>query len=104
MTVGTDTFIHDMLDKCGLTNIFAHRARYPEITIEELREANCELLLLSTEPYPFKNRHVQEFQNLLPGTQVILVDGEFFSWYGSRLLQSASYFTTLCADIIIKPQ
>ena len=103
MAVGNDTFIHDMLCKCGLTNIFANRARYPEITIEELKEANCELLLLSTEPYPFKNKHVQDFQNLLTGTQVMLVDGEFFSWYGSRLLQSASYFSKLSADIIIKP-
>ncbi len=95
MAVGGDTFIHDMLEKCSFENIFAGKARYPEIQIAELRAAHCELLLLSTEPYPFKQEHINELQKKLPHTKIILVDGEMFSWYGSRLLRSAVYFNRL---------
>ena len=95
MTVGGDTFINDMLTKAGFENVFADRQRYPVITIEELLTANCELLLLSSEPYPFKQKHIEELQVHLPHTRIILVDGEIFSWYGSRLLLVPSYFKRL---------
>jgi len=99
MTVGGDTFINDMLQQCGFQNIFADKARYPEISIAELQTANCQLLLLSSEPYPFKQKHIDELSSQLPGTKIILADGEFFSWYGSRLLQSPCYFMQLIAQI-----
>lgn len=95
MTIGGDTFIHDMLAHCGFRNIFAERSRYPIIDIELLKTMNCQVLLLSTEPYPFKKKHVDELKLLLPDTQVIMVDGEMFSWYGTRLLQAAVYFKSL---------
>jgi ABC-type Fe3+-hydroxamate transport system substrate-binding protein len=95
MTVGSDTFIHAMLQSAGFENIFKHQTRYPEITIEELHTANCELLLLSSEPFPFKQKHIDELQPLLPHTKILLADGEIFSWYGSRLLQAPSYFHQL---------
>jgi ABC-type Fe3+-hydroxamate transport system substrate-binding protein len=95
MTVGGDTFIHDMLSQCGLRNIFEQRIRYPTITIEELKNKDCKLLILSSEPYPFKQQHIDELQQQLPYTKIILVDGEMFSWYGSRLLQSPEYFSQL---------
>lgn len=95
MTVGRDTFIHDMLTRCGFENIFADQMRYPTVTIPQLQTANCQLLLLSSEPFPFSQKHADELQHFLPGTMIQLVDGEMFSWYGSRLLQAANYFRQL---------
>lgn len=95
MTVGGDTFIHDMLSKCGFDNIFADTNRYPETTIAELQTANLKLLLLSSEPYPFKQKHVDELASQLPGCKISLVNGEHFSWYGSRLLEAPGYFKNL---------
>jgi hypothetical protein len=60
-----------------------------------LQEAHCDVLLLSSEPFPFKAKHVQEWTQLLPGTKVLLADGEMFSWYGSRLLHAPAYFRRL---------
>lgn len=99
MTVGGDTFIHSMMQAAGFKNIFADRNRYPEITIDDLVVANCQLLLLSSEPFPFKQKHVDELQLLLPNTKIVLVDGEMFSWYGSRLLKAPGYFKKLSDDI-----
>lgn len=99
MTVGGDTFIHDMLQRAGFTNLFASASRYPEVAIQSLQEMGCEVLLLSSEPYPFKEKHLQELGALLPGTKIGLVDGEAFSWYGSRLLHSPSYFEQLRKQI-----
>jgi ABC-type Fe3+-hydroxamate transport system substrate-binding protein len=99
MTIGGDTFIHDMLLACGFENIFAGKTRYPEVSITQLQTANCQLLLLSSEPYPFKQKHIDELSSSLPGTKIILVDGEFFSWYGSRLLNAPEYFNDLIKSI-----
>ena len=92
MTVGGDTFIHHMLEKAGFENVFASRLRYPEVSVKEIRELGCKVLLLSSEPYPFKQKHIDELQQQLPGITIKLVDGEMFSWYGSRLLYAPSYF------------
>lgn len=100
MTIGGDTFINDMLACCGFENIFANQKRYPQINIEELQAANCQLLLLSSEPYPFKQKHIEELAAQLPDTKIILVDGEMFSWYGSRLLMSPAYFSNLIKSLI----
>ncbi|MEJ7588135.1 MAG: helical backbone metal receptor [Ferruginibacter sp.] len=99
MTIGGDTFINDMMTRCGLQNIFAHRLRYPEVTIEELKADSCRLLLLPSEPYPFKQQHLEALQHNLPGTKIQLVDGEMFSWYGSRLLLAPAYFNMLMSSI-----
>ena len=99
MTVGSDTFINDMLVKCGFENIYSNKTRYPAVEIEELKTADCELLILSSEPYPFKQKHINELQRQLPNTKIILANGEMFSWYGSRLLKAADYFTKLITTI-----
>jgi|SRR6185437_2490347 len=92
MVAGGDTFINDMMGYCGLKNVFADHQRYPAITLDEIKEKNTELILLSSEPYPFKEKHKDEIQKDLPGLSVELTDGEMFSWYGSRLLKSVDYF------------
>ena len=99
MTVGGDTFISDMLNHAGFQNIFSGKSRYPVVTVEELQTVNCELLLLSSEPYPFKQKHIDELAQQLPHTKIILVDGEMFSWYGSRLLHTPAYFQQLQQQI-----
>jgi ABC-type Fe3+-hydroxamate transport system substrate-binding protein len=95
MTVGGDTFIHAMMDIAGFENVYGDHTRYPEIAIEDIRAKNPKLLLLSSEPFPFKQKHIEELQLHLPNTLIILVDGEMFSWYGSRLLKAATYFKDL---------
>jgi ABC-type Fe3+-hydroxamate transport system substrate-binding protein len=95
MTIGGDTFINSMLETAGFENIFKNQKRYPEIKIDDLRTANCKLLLLSSEPFPFKEKHVDELQPQLPNTKIVLVDGQMFSWYGSRLLKAPDYFLSL---------
>jgi ABC-type Fe3+-hydroxamate transport system substrate-binding protein len=98
MVAGNATFIDSMLQKCGLTNIFAED-RYPEIEAEKLIKANPDVILLSSEPYPFKEKHVSEFKMLLPSAIVKVIDGELFSWYGNRLLKAPLYFEKLIAEL-----
>lgn len=100
MTVGGDTFINDMMNRAGFHNIFENQKRYPQITTGQLQTANCQLLLLSTEPFPFTQKHIDELQPLLPGTKIILADGEMFSWYGSRLIKAPAYFQQLQNQVL----
>ena len=99
MTVGGDTFIHSMMQHCGFQNLFSGENRYPQITIEWLQTQAPQVLLLSSEPYPFKQKHVAAYQRLLPQTKVVLADGEMFSWYGSRMLAAPDYFKSLRAGL-----
>jgi ABC-type Fe3+-hydroxamate transport system substrate-binding protein len=94
MTVGNDTFIHSMMKAAGFENVVVGE-RYPKLTEEELRLLNPEVVLLSSEPYPFKDQHIEEVQSMFPGTEVMLVDGEMFSWYGSRMREAAGYVNSL---------
>lgn len=98
MVAGVNTYIDHLLKKCGLTNVF-ETDRYPVINAADLVKANPNVILLSSEPYPFKQKHIDEFKQLLPQAKVILVDGEMFSWYGSRLLQVPAYFKELITSI-----
>ncbi|CAN5463988.1 helical backbone metal receptor [soil metagenome] len=98
MVAGTDTFINSMLRLCGLTNAF-NAGRYPEVTDEMLINAKPDVVFLSSEPYPFTDKHIREFKKLLPGAVIRLVDGEMFSWYGSRLLLAPGYFEELMEGI-----
>ena len=94
MAVGADTFIDAMLSKIGLRNI-VRTNRYPELATDEIQLLNPDLVFLSSEPYPFKENHVAELKALCPNADVKLVDGEMFSWYGSRLLKAPAYFRRL---------
>jgi ABC-type Fe3+-hydroxamate transport system substrate-binding protein len=100
MVAGGDTFIQAMLEAAGFENVFAAESRYPEVSREMLRAYAPELLLLSSEPYPFAEKHLAEFQELCPAARAaVIVDGELFSWYGSRLLQAPAYFRQLRENI-----
>lgn len=91
MAAGINTFINDILALNGMTNVIKS-TRYPELDLNELLSLKPDLVFLSSEPYPFSDSHVQEIQTLLPDTKVMLVDGEMFSWYGSRLVKAVQYF------------
>jgi ABC-type Fe3+-hydroxamate transport system substrate-binding protein len=91
MTIGSDTFINDVLNKCGFKNLFDNQTRYPQTNLEEIKKLKPEYILLSSEPYPFKVKHIDEISKTIPNCRVILVDGEAFSWYGSRLLKKSEY-------------
>ena len=99
MSVGQDTFIHQMLVAAGFRNVFEHLSRYPLITPTVLQEAAPKVIFLSSEPYPFKEKHIREIQEILPEALIKLVDGELFSWYGSRLLQTPAYLSKLRQEV-----
>lgn len=99
MTIGGDTFINDMLERCGFENVFKDYKRYPEIAMSQLSTINCQTVMLSSEPYPFKQKHIYELQPFLPSAKIILVDGEMFSWYGSRLQFAPAYFIKLVNEL-----
>lgn len=91
MAAGKNTFINDVLLANGMTNVI-HHERYPTITLEKLKYLNPQLILLSSEPYPFAEKHIEEIQKAIPNVLIKLVDGEMFSWYGSRLVKAVQYF------------
>lgn len=95
MAAGGGTFIDDLLQRLGLVNVFEARPRYPELSVDDLVAAAPQLVLLSSEPYPFKPAHAAELANVLPRARMVPVDGEMFCWPGSRLLQAAGYFHDL---------
>jgi ABC-type Fe3+-hydroxamate transport system substrate-binding protein len=98
MVAGKNTFIDDMLTRCGLQNVF-DMERYPAVTTDSLIASNPDIVLLSSEPYPFKQKHIDEFKVMLPQAKVLLADGEMFSWYGSRLLEAPAYFEQLAIQM-----
>ncbi|HEV7350681.1 helical backbone metal receptor [Telluribacter sp.] len=97
MVAGGGTFIHSMLEAAGYLNVFADTPRYPTFSQEELRRYAPNQVLLSTEPYPFKQKHLAELREIFPKATIRLVDGELFSWYGSRLLRTPDYLRQLRA-------
>lgn len=99
MAAGTDTFINDMLMQCGFSNVLAMGSRYPELTVDDIRNLHPELILLSSEPYPFSHIHIKEFQEILTESLCLTVDGESFSWYGSHLIKSPDYFNSLIKKV-----
>jgi len=95
MTIGGDSFIHSILQTAGLENVFKDYSRYPEISVLQLQSLQPDLLLLSSEPFPFRQKHIDELQPFFPKTEILLVDGELFSWYGSRLRFTPRYLSNL---------
>lgn len=92
MLAGRNTFINTLLELNGWQNVVPdNNSRYPEINLEELQVLQPEVVLLSSEPFPFKEKHKKEVREHYNG-KIELVDGEYFSWYGSRLLPAMRYF------------
>lgn len=94
MAAAKGTFIDEMMSIAGFENCILN-VRYPELSEEDIKELNPHTILLSSEPYPFKDKHIEELKQIVPEAEIRLVDGELFSWYGSRLQKSATYFRSL---------
>lgn len=95
MGAGAGTFIDELLTIAGFKNCLSNQSRYPEISQDDIAALNPELILLSSEPYPFQQKHLEEILTLCPKARILLVDGEMFSWYGSRLKKFPAYLKSL---------
>lgn len=85
MVAGNDTYINEIMQLLGYQNMIQEN-RYPQITLDSFQSNPPEVVLLSSEPYPFKENHVVELQKIFPNSTIELVDGELFSWFGTRIL------------------
>ena len=93
MVAGKNTFINDLLELNGWVNVVEDQvSRYPQMKINELKSLQPDIILLSSEPYPFLEKHVEELQESFKNAKVLWANGEYFSWYGSRLLLAFKYF------------
>ena len=99
MAAGGDCFINDLMARAGFINAFSEYPRYPQVEVEDIIQSGCTEVLISSEPFPFIHKHVAELGKLLPGINIRVVDGEMFSWYGSRLLHFPAYALSLQAGI-----
>ncbi len=95
MCAANQTFIHYVLNFLGFDNVIASLERYPEMDKTTLKKLNPAFCFLSSEPFPFKEKHKKELQEIFPDSTILIVDGEMFSWYGSRLLYLEDYLHTL---------
>ncbi len=95
MAAAKSTFIDSMMDFAGTVNVLDQYTRYPMLVPAELKALAPDLIMLSSEPYPFQTKHKDELRILLPVSTIVDVDGEMFSWYGSRLAFVPDYFRTL---------
>lgn len=97
MVAGNNTFINEILKINKFENIYAGREeRYPEVIIQKMRiQGDPEIIFLSSEPFPFKDEHAFELGRYTHHAKTVFVDGEMFSWYGSRLIKAFDYFKLL---------
>jgi ABC-type Fe3+-hydroxamate transport system substrate-binding protein len=102
MLAAKNTFIDHLLNHLGFKNAAENLERYPELSHEDLKELQPDLCFLSSEPFPFKEQHVNELQSILPNSKILIVDGEVFSWYGSRLLNLEAYVKTLIPTLDVE--
>ena len=96
MVAGSDNFINELLKLNNFQNIYDNGDRYPEIELKKIRlDGDPDLFFLSSEPYPFKEEDAFEIGRHTHHAKTVFVDGEMFSWYGSRLLKAFEYFKRL---------
>lgn len=94
---GGNTFINDLLLRSGFNNIFENLERYPQVSTVMVGQA--QVIFLSSEPYPFSQEDVEALEDQFPASQVFLVDGTLFAWYGSRLRYTPGYIIKLLKKI-----
>ena len=95
MAVGSSTFINAMLELNNFKNVLANKDRYPQIELNDLKKMKPEVIMLSSEPFPFNKKHLEAMSQRFPESKIVIVDGEYFSWYGSRLIKAFTYFRNL---------
>lgn len=90
-------FISKILEELGFENLFKNQNRYPEVQLEDLKDAD--LIFLSSEPFPFKEKHIAEIREVCQNQKIMIVDGEAFSWYGTHLAKCGDYYRELLEDL-----
>lgn len=98
MVAATHTFIDAMLKLNKFENYYSELDRYPEVPLTINKKETADLVLLSSEPFPFKEKHKEMIAQYFPKAKILVVDGEAFSWYGSRLIKAFDYFKSLHQD------
>ncbi|MTI41469.1 ABC transporter substrate-binding protein [Fulvivirga lutimaris] len=99
MVAGSGTFINEIMNLGGFENMISVD-RYPILNDDDLKCLSPEVILLSSEPFPFAEKHIEQFEEIFPKSQILIVDGEMFSWYGSRLLSTPDYLIQLRERLI----
>jgi hypothetical protein len=100
MVAANNTFINHLLQLNKFENTYKNENRYPEVNLEKNKlTGKTDLIFLSSEPYPFKEKHILELEEIIYDSKIVLVDGEMFSWYGSRLLKAFDYFKSIHQQI-----
>lgn len=98
MGAGKNTFIdHILTEQLGFRNVLKEKPRYPSFELDEV--GSPDFIFLSTEPYPFNDSHIDGLRSLFPDSKIVLVDGEYFTWYGSRLIGAPKYFQKLLKSL-----
>ncbi|HKJ06436.1 MAG TPA: helical backbone metal receptor [Flavobacteriaceae bacterium] len=96
MVAANNTFINEMLKLNNFENVYDYMSRYPKVEISEIRHnGDPEVIFLSSEPYPFKDHHAFEIATYTNRAATVFADGQYFSWYGSRMLKALDYFKQL---------
>jgi len=98
MASGAGTFVNSMLQIIGFRNAVENYARYPELSPEDIRSIHADYIFLSSEPFPFRQNHIEEVRRMSPGSEIFLVNGEYFTWYGSRMAKAPDYFNQLLSE------
>lgn len=102
MTVSADTYISRMLAKVGWRTL-GHDpgVRYPEVALDDATLERADLILLSSEPFPFKDRHARDLAAQFPAhaEKFMRIDGGLVSWYGSRAIDGVRYVAGLAAAV-----
>lgn len=99
MAVASNNYINSVMEYFGFENCLKHQDRYPVLLESEIKKMNPEIIFLSSEPFPFKEEHIPEFRQIFPNSKVIVVDGEAFSWYGTRQIKRANYLKDLAESL-----
>ena len=100
MAAGSDTFIQSMLEINKFENIYSNKERYPAVEPKKIRlEGDPEVIFLSSEPFPFGDKHAFELGRFTHHAKTVFVDGSYFSWYGSRVSKSFQYFKKLQLEL-----
>lgn len=96
MVAGSNTYINELLQLNKFTNIYENKGRYPEIQLSKMRfDGDPELILLSSEPFPFTEENAFEIGRFTHHAKIVFVNGEMFSWHGTRLYKALDYFKTV---------
>ena len=96
MAVGSDTYIDAIISLGQMRNAAASFSRYPIMDEKALQQVQpIDMVLLSSEPFPFAEKHIRKYESIFPDSEIRLVDGELFSWYGWRLTKTLDYLVDL---------